>query len=1119
LPFLLLAFLLSVPASAQPEPTRPEVSGTFSQSVLPALGARRATAEARAQAADAWFDGQGTWEAAFPELVDAPLGDPKLLRTRLSAAHTRGVARAAERFAPATAGLTDGEVATWRAAVRDTADAEDRADAAEQRFLSGLLAGVERAPGLAEEAIAARLATFPTPPDDVMAEIPADVIAGDEEAQTLRAWRRAAWQAMTRPDDPALTDLVVAALAEPVTDVVRVDGLRDRLQRVAPLLESDLASQVADWLQRTVVLAEVPPVEKPGAADAEGLAVEAKKAAEQAATGSEGEVRGRTAEVRATTAGLVRAEEVRRTTALAEITAWQAELDRLRLGLADAERRTSLDRERQPLLDAAYLDARNVVDQLHGATLSARARLASTDGEEAADPAMELEGVSPGTDAAADHARAVADLRRERAVHRTAVADEAHAVVGLLIDAKGLRRAARSYASRPARLVGRRAFVPDVVLETREIPAVASFHVERVARTVRSLPSLATDMSAVYALATGSAALFAGIVAWWFLRQLVPIWATAATRRLDQPGKLGPLASRLSLFLAERIEHPTDFWKSGPVVGALARRLVDLGAALVLAWWTPHNLPGFDMVASIVLAVAVWRTWPTVVDLAFATRNDARPALRVVAPEMLSRIRKLVGWVVGWWLVAGVADAVLLDLFAADKLTQLADGTAMVVGLAILCAALWSWEPDLRAALGQLEPSRLVRSLAAPGGPVTRIPRAAAACVLLVLFHVGQFAGDLVTTSRQFRWVGTAMARRRLSETPDLAPLDDGLRARIDQLDHGVPPRVSDAIERVIAIHARWKAEGRRGMVAVTAERGAGLRLMPELLAAALTDVRSVRPPHRIHDAGRARTWLAGVLGLPSDEAGFVAALTALPRSAIIVDEAHLLFLRRAGGFDALRWMLETMQAASEKHFWVWCSDARTWAFLHDAPGAVDVGLFHEHVRIEPLESDDLDAWLLGPMTAAGLRPSFSAIARAGTDSVDPRSELRARRAYVRVVEDLSQGKPAIARLLWRASLRAGPNGAIEHAVPVLKESAILDTLGDEDLFLLTALVTHAGLDVAALGEVLNRPETRVWSACRRLESQGILVGNEQEEWFDVADMVHPTAVRVLTQRAFLDIS
>jgi hypothetical protein len=326
-------------------------------------------------------------------------------------------------------------------------------------------------------------------------------------------------------------------------------------------------------------------------------------------------------------------------------------------------------------------------------------------------------------------------------------------------------------------------------------------------------------------------------------------------------------------------------------------------------------------------------------------------------------------------------------------------------------------------------------------------------------------------------------------------------------------------VARVIVAHHAWSVERRAGMIAVIAERGAGLGLVPALVEAKLSGTRTVRPPRRISDAREARAWLARSLGLPDDEQTFVSALARTPREAIVVQDAQLLFLRRAGGFDAVRWMLETMQATSEEHFWIWCSDARTWAFQQDAPGAVDLGVFRQAVRIDPLRPEDLDGWLLDPLAAAGWRVSFSALSRRSTDGPDPRAELRARRAYLRVLDDLSQGKAAIARQLWSASLRFGPDGAIEHAVPVLNEAAVVATLGEEDLFLLAALVTHAGLDVDALSEVLNRPETRVRSACRRLATLGILAGDEEESWFDVVDNVHPTAVRVLTQRAFLDVT
>jgi hypothetical protein len=323
----------------------------------------------------------------------------------------------------------------------------------------------------------------------------------------------------------------------------------------------------------------------------------------------------------------------------------------------------------------------------------------------------------------------------------------------------------------------------------------------------------------------------------------------------------------------------------------------------------------------------------------------------------------------------------------------------------------------------------------------------------------------------------------------------------------------------VVEAHDRWKKR-RSGMVALVAERGAGLGMAPRQLTSTLKDIRLLEVPRRITDEREARAWLATALGVPETEDGFVAAVQMLPPSSFVVSDAHLLFLRRAGGFAAVRWMLGIMQETSEEHFWVWCTDAQTWAYLSETPGAVDLGVFGEQIHVEPMLPEELGAWLLDPLAREGLHASFLSLARGGgADGVDPLAEQRARRAYLRVLDDLSQGRPFIARQLWRASLRSGENGVVEHAIVTLPEEiAVVDALRDEDLFVLTALVVHAGLEVEALSEVLNRPPPRVQSTCRRLEARGVLVGDEQGTWFDVPEIVHPTIVRVLRQRAFLDV-
>jgi hypothetical protein len=127
-------------------------------------------------------------------------------------------------------------------------------------------------------------------------------------------------------------------------------------------------------------------------------------------------------------------------------------------------------------------------------------------------------------------------------------------------------------------------------------------------------------------------------------------------------------------------------------------------------------------------------------------------------------------------------------------------------------------------------------------------------------------------------------------------------------------------------------------------------------------------------------------------------------------------------------------------------------------------------------------------------------------------------RLYFRLLTDLSQGKPAAARSIWLSTLRAG--GApdrIEHAIPASAAAPSIDSLGDEDLFLCTSLALHGELDIHTLTVVLNREPGVIRSICRRLESLGILTGDENGERFDLDDTLHPLVLRVLRHRAFLE--
>ena len=111
-----------------------------------------------------------------------------------------------------------------------------------------------------------------------------------------------------------------------------------------------------------------------------------------------------------------------------------------------------------------------------------------------------------------------------------------------------------------------------------------------------------------------------------------------------------------------------------------------------------------------------------------------------------------------------------------------------------------------------------------------------------------------------------------------------------------------------------------------------------------------------------------------------------------------------------------------------------------------------------------------------------------------------------------------MARALWLHSLRAGASPEqLEHGPPRLDGLDALDQLSTEDLFLLTALAIHGPMTLSALIEALNRPESALRAACRRLEALGVLMGELSGELYELHPRLHPQILRVLRQRALLE--
>ena len=1200
-----LCLLLNSPALADPNPT-----GTFEQATLPSLNARREAASAEIKAADAYFAGQGDWERAFPSLVDAPLNDPDFLRLRSEALRLRAVSRAAERVAPEPAGLSAAESRRYRESLAATCGLEDAADAAEGRFIAGLSAGLDRAPGLTAASVDPRLAALaeasrlPESPD---ADTLALALVQQSEAEALRATRRAALQAMTRPGDDALNALIRAALGqrsegpESPAARARLQGLQDRLLRVEPLLEPELQvaarqriadadealyraelsalvtaaaeprspraiSQIESDLSTAQVRlarrqseldrAESDPAHSPlslelararqaaaaaqiaalnselesaralsasgvevgvetqSVDEADRMAEQARGKVEDARTSAEADLRAAAAKARETIADEVRQESERRAAALTEIAARRTEMDACLSDLSDALALASLDPDRSGRIDAAYLALRDLATRLHDASdvKAQRVNTLASRPDQVPEPEVSV-GAS---EARLARDAALADLH---AVHdemlRVAI-EEQDATVGLMIEAKQARRLARDHASASARSRGQRAFIPELMTELREARLVAAVRVRTLLRSVRELPSTLTDLTALSSLVQSSARLFIAALLWWFVRRQIPGWTRSATEHFARADTRGTdrwaLATR---WCRDRLEPGDPRRLNGPLI-ALVAALADLLALYVVGDLLSDRMPILGLIVALWAAIVAWRARRPLLKLLLSTADDPRPVLREVSPEVYDQARRSLRWVLAWRLAVALLGVLWFDLLAADRVAQLVSGLGRWLGVLLALWLLQLWSAQIQAACAAAEPNALLR-WASGGQGRARVLRSAVGLSTLMVLGVWNLSSEFVSSRARFRWVGAAMARRQLvNNSTSSAPPDPDTLARIAAYEVAAPPNLSAACARAVAAHAAWAKVHRRGLVAVIGDRGSGLDLLPGALATTLPPAKVIRVPKRITQPAEAVAWLAQAMGLSAQSAPeLVDHLQRMSGGVVMVMDLHLLLLRSVGGFAGLRSILEIMQETSEELFWICAVRTPTWRYLEGTPGAVDLGLFREQIHLDDLRADELATWLLNPLEQAGLKASFGAVI--GPGPRDPRAEARARVAWFRLIEDLSQGRPLVARDLWTASLRASSApDTVEHAIPELPIIEVIEELDTEDLFVLTALAIHGELDLAALVEVLNRPPSALRAACRRLEAMGVLVGDERGDRYDLGALVHPQVLRVLRQRAFL---
>ena len=237
------------------------------QDILPALNARHASAKARYQARDAFFQGTASLNEAFPDLSRTRLDEPAVLSGLLVRLDEAAVTRMQAQIAPLPS--LDARTVTALITARDrTLRAEERADGLRRRLLLGIRAHLESHPSLAaanlapiraplerELAIARSAGGPPDSPGELARVAHATAVATSLTRIDLLAEELRARALVPRPD-PVDVAPELAVLAGGQTGVLAEAALH-RLRLAMPWLEAEVRTAVegteAAWLAGPVL--------------------------------------------------------------------------------------------------------------------------------------------------------------------------------------------------------------------------------------------------------------------------------------------------------------------------------------------------------------------------------------------------------------------------------------------------------------------------------------------------------------------------------------------------------------------------------------------------------------------------------------------------------------------------------------------------------------------------------------------------------------------------------------------------------------------------------------------------------------------------------------------------
>jgi len=328
-------------------------------------------------------------------------------------------------------------------------------------------------------------------------------------------------------------------------------------------------------------------------------------------------------------------------------------------------------------------------------------------------------------------------------------------------------------------------------------------------------------------------------------------------------------------------------------------------------------------------------------------------------------------------------------------------------------------------------------------------------------------------------------------------------------------------INRFKAAYTAWQ-EGHYGDVILTGEKWSGMTSLINYMIKKVNFKHSyLRMSFKENnpDADDMIKEFAQLLKVPEilTEADLIDSLNNNPKKIIIVEDIQNLYLRVIGGQRAIIALIDIIAATQKNIFWIVSVSLHAYKYLERT---LKINAFFSYpILLENMDAKTISNLIIKRNRVSGFKIIFEALPELQQEKkfqklTDTEKQEFLKRKFFKELHAFSDSNVSMALMYWLLSTRSVDGHSITIKSFERPDFSFLNTLQADRVFLLHALVTHDGLSIKQMADVLNNDLQKMRFMVIEMLEDGVII--KESDYYLVNPIIFRNVIQLLKNKNLL---